>query len=149
MTFKAEEELLAELESSANAMPMEVDAGYSFQQFLFALEPTQVKFTLIVLTFRCLTPVRSLTNVLLWRMNTRLMNCALSRPCKVRSAYIRIPKWRRHLASPHHLRRSSVFTPRSQKFCTTAVLAWRLIGSTIFLVQLILRYKPWTSIARE
>ncbi|KAF8340169.1 hypothetical protein F5887DRAFT_1076974 [Amanita rubescens] len=42
VTFDGEEDLLAELESSANAIAMEVDAGDSFQQFLFTLEPTQV-----------------------------------------------------------------------------------------------------------
>jgi hypothetical protein len=42
VTFNEGEDLLAELESSANAIAMEVDAGDSFQQFLFTLEPTQV-----------------------------------------------------------------------------------------------------------
>lgn len=125
VTFKTEEQLLADLESSTNAMAMEVDAGYSFQQFLFALEPTQVKFRVIVLTFRCLTPDRPLTNILLWRTSTRSMNCAQSHPCKVKFLCIRIPQ---HLGSPLPHRRSFVFTRRSQKFCITAVPAWRSTG---------------------
>ena len=107
VTFKTEEQLLADLESSTNAMAMEVDAGYSFQQFLFALEPTQVNFSVIILTFHCLTPDRPLTDILLWRTSTRSMNCALSHPCKVKFLCIRILP---HLESPLHHRCSSVFT---------------------------------------
>ncbi|KAF8624591.1 hypothetical protein AX17_007084 [Amanita inopinata Kibby_2008] len=36
-----EESLLDELESPANAITMELDAGYSYQQYLFSLEPSQ------------------------------------------------------------------------------------------------------------
>ncbi|KAK2467738.1 hypothetical protein APHAL10511_000033 [Amanita phalloides] len=42
IAFNEEQALLDQLESSANAIAMEVDAGFSFQQFLFALGPTEV-----------------------------------------------------------------------------------------------------------
>ena len=64
MTVIDEEHLLDKLESSANAITMELDAGYSFQQFLFGLEPSQVNLARFLLSFHGLIPDRSSMNIL-------------------------------------------------------------------------------------